>query len=321
MVVVAYDGLCTFEFGIAVEVFGLPRPEMGPDWYHCTVVAAESGPMRALGGVQITAEENLDLIRQAGTIVLPGWRSPTDPVPEALVSALRDAHAAGARLVSICSGVFAIAATGLLSGREATTHWRYAELLTARYPDIRFVPDVLYVDHGRLMTSAGSAAGLDLCLHIVRRDFGADAANRVARRLVVPAHRDGGQPQVIERPVPAEREGKRLSPLLDHMRRHLDQDHALRDLADRAGMSLRTFLRRFRDMTGTTPGEWLLRERVERAAELLRGTDAGIEDIATACGFPTAAALRYHVRTRFGTTPSRLRRDMGAPPAGPDPLT
>lgn len=304
----AYDGLCTFEFGIGVEVFGLPRPEMGPDWYRCSVVAAEPGPLRALGGISVLADGDLDLIRGAGLVLLPGWRSPAAPVPEPLRAALRDAHGAGACLVSICSGVFVLAATGLLAGRTATTHWRYEETLTRMYPDIGFVPDVLYVDHGDIMTSAGSAAGLDLCLHIVRRDFGPGAANSVAQRLVVPAHRDGAQPQRVARPVPTGREGRRLSPLLDHMRANLDKEHALRDLADRAGMSLRTFQRRFQEMTGTTPGEWLLAERVNRAAELLRTTRAGVEDIAGACGFASAAALRYHFRTRFGVPPVRYRR-------------
>ena len=192
VVVLAYDGLCTFEFGVAVEVFGLPRPEMGPDWYRFAVAGLDPGPMRAEGGVRLLADGGLDLLERAGTLVVPGWRGADEPVPEALSTALRAAAARGARILSICSGVFVLAAAGLLDGRRATTHWRHAEALAARHPGIRVTPDVLYVDEGPILTSAGSAAGIYLCLHLVRRDFGPAAANAVARRLVVPPHRDGG---------------------------------------------------------------------------------------------------------------------------------
>lgn len=307
--ILAYDGLCTFEFGIAVEVFALPRPELGPDWYKAIVVAAEPGPLSAMGGISITADGDLSLLADAGTIIVPGWRAAGAPVPEALCLALRAAHQRGCRLVSICSGAFVLAAAGLLAGRDATTHWRYEAILAERHPDIRYRPGLLYVDHGDVLTSAGSAAGLDLCLHIVRKDFGAAIANQVAQRLVLSSHRDGAQPQVLERPVPVEHEGRRLSPLLDRLRQELDREHALRDLAGSVGMSLRTFIRRFHELTGLSPGEWLLRERVARAEQLLAETDASIEDVATACGFPTAAALRYHFRNRVGMAPNRYRRN------------
>ncbi len=192
VVVLAYDGLCTFEFGVAVEIFGLPRPEMGPDWYRFAVAGLDPGPMRAEGGVRLLADGGLELLERAGTIVVPGWRGADEPVPGALATALRAAAARGARILSICSGVFVLAAAGLLDGRRATTHWRHAEALAARHPGIRVTPDVLYVDEGPILTSAGSAAGIYLCLHLVRRDFGPAAANAVARRLVVPPHRDGG---------------------------------------------------------------------------------------------------------------------------------
>ena len=215
VVALAYDGLCTFEFGIAIEVFGLPRPEMGPDWYRFAVCAVDQGRMRAVGGFQLVADGGLELLEEAGTIIIPGWRSAHGaPVPPALIESLRRAHARGARLMSICSGVFVLAAAGLLSGRRATTHWRYVERLSAAYPDIKVEPDVLYVDEGSVLTSAGSAAGIDLCLHVVRHDFGAEVANRLARRLVVPPHREGGQAQFIERPMPPAREGIRFGPRL-----------------------------------------------------------------------------------------------------------
>jgi AraC family transcriptional regulator, transcriptional activator FtrA len=195
VVALAYDGLCTFEFGVAVEIFGLDRPEMGDDWYSFRVAAIEPGPLRAAGGIRVTTDGGLGLIERAGTIVVPGWRGADEPVPARVIKALRRAHAKGARLLSFCSGVFVLAATGLLDGKRAVTHWRYAERLARAYPRIAVVPDVLYMDEGSVLTAAGSAAGIDLSLHLIRRDWGVAAANSVARRLVVPAHRDGGQAQ------------------------------------------------------------------------------------------------------------------------------
>lgn len=210
VVVLAYDGLCTFEFGIAVEVFGLPRPEMGENWYQFAVAGLDSGAMRATGGIHVVADGGLELLTQAGTIIIPGWKGSDVPVPAHLVDALRQAHQQGARLLSICSGVFILAATGLLSGRRATTHWRYSDTLKMQYPDINIEPDVLYIDEGTMLTSAGSAAGIDLGLHLIRRDYGSKAANQVARRLVVAPHRDGGQAQYIEKAVPVDYERSRL---------------------------------------------------------------------------------------------------------------
>jgi len=198
----AYDGLGTFELGIVVEVFGLPRPEFA-QWYRFRVCALGRRRLRATGGLLVQVNGSLAQLARAGTIVISGWRVTEEP-PARLVEALRRAHRRGARLVSICSGVFVLAATGLLDGRRATTHWRYADALRARYPRVRVEADVLYVDEGSILTSAGSAAGIDLCLHIVRRDFGADVANHVARRLVVAPLRDGGQAQFAERPIPPE---------------------------------------------------------------------------------------------------------------------
>jgi AraC family transcriptional activator FtrA len=306
VVALAYDGLRTFEYGSAVELFGLPRPEMGPNWYTFATAAIEPGPLRGLGGVQVIADGGLDLVEQAGTIIVAGWRGADKPVPRPVIEALQKAHASGARVMSICSGVFVLAAAGLLTGRRATTHWHDVDTLRARYPDIDVAPDVLYVDEGDILTSAGSAAGLDLGLHLIRRDFGPKAANIVARRLVVPPHRDGGQAQLIQRPVPDAFESPRLSPILDRMRADLAREHTVKALAEAAGMSSRTFLRRFEAATGTTPARWLLAERLARARDLLETTPAGVEQIAHAVGFG-AAALRRHFRAQFATTPRAHR--------------
>lgn len=308
VVALAYDGLCTFEFGCAVEVFGLPRPELGPDWYRFAVAALEPGPLRATGGVRVVADGGLELLEEAGTVVVPGWRGIAAPVPQALTDALRAAHARGARVVSICSGAAVLAAAGLLAGRRATTHWHYVEALRAAYPDVTVEPDVLYVDEGQVLTSAGSAAGIDVCLHLVRRDFGPEVANRLARRLVMPPHREGGQAQFVERPVPPAREGARLGPLLDRMRERLREDQPVARLAAEAGMSPRTFQRRFKAATGASPADWLLQERLARARELLEAGGRSLDDVADSCGFGTAAALRHHFRERLGTTPSGYRR-------------
>jgi AraC family transcriptional activator FtrA len=314
VVALAYDGLCTFEFGVAVEIFGLDRPEMGSDWYTFRVAAIERGPLRAMGGIEITAQGGPALLQRAGTIIVPGWRGADSPVPEHLVKALRAAHARGARLLSFCSGVFVLAAAGLLDGRRATTHWRYAERLARAYPGVHVVPDVLYVDEGNVLTAAGTAAGIDLSLHLIRRDWGATAANRVARRLVVPSHRDGGQAQFIEAPVPEAREGGRLSQLLDRMRQTPGQANSVAGLAKAAGMARRTFLRRFKSSTGATPGAWLMGVRVARARELLTSTDSPIEDVATAAGFGSAATLRHHFRRQMKVSPTDYRRQFGPAP-------
>jgi AraC family transcriptional regulator, transcriptional activator FtrA len=308
VVAVVYDGLCTFEFGCAVEVFGLPRPEMGENWYRFACASADPAPLRAAGGVQLIADGGLDLLAKAGTVIVPGWRSADARVPDSLCAALRDAYATGARILSLCSGAFVLAAARLLDNRDATTHWRYAEQLVQRYPQLRFVPDVLYVDEGNVLTAAGSAAGLDLCLHLVRRDWGPEIANQVARRLVVPAHRQGGQTQYVERPVPRERgSGSRLALLLDHVRATLDQDWPVERLAAEAAISVRALHRRFREAVGQSPGVWLTAERVSRARELLEGSSLPIEGVATACGFGSAATLRHHFRAVLGTSPAAYR--------------
>jgi AraC family transcriptional activator FtrA len=311
VVLLAFDGLCTFEYSCAFEIFGLARPEAGPDWYRFKIAAAESGPLRGAGAVEVRADGGLTLLDDAFMVVIPGWRGPDAPVPAPLITALRAAHARGCRLVSICSGAFVLAAAGLLAGKRATTHWRHAEKLASRYPDVRVVSDVLYVDEGSVLTSAGSAAGLDLCLHVVRRDFGARVANEVARRLVMPAHRDGGQLQVISRPVPR-RAGTRLASLLDRIRSRLDEEWPLERIASEAHLSIRSVHRHMRDTTGMAPGAWLLAERISRAQELLEETALPIAEIARHVGFNDAGLLRAHFRKTLGVAPRDYRIRFGA---------
>jgi AraC family transcriptional activator FtrA len=315
VVALAYDGLCTFEFGVAVEIFGLDRPEMGGNWYSFRVAAADPGPMRAMGGIRVSTDGGLGLLERAGTIIVPGWRGADTPVPARLVRALRRAHERGARLLSFCSGVFVLAATGLLDGKRATTHWRYSGKLAQAYPRINVIQDVLYVDEGNVLTAAGTAAGIDLSLHLIRRDWGTAAANSVARRLVVPPHRDGGQAQFIEAPVPQAREGGRLGQVLDRIRAEPARDTSIAGLAREAGMSRRTFLRRFKAGTGATPGAWLMRARLARARQLLETTRLGLDDVAAEAGFGTAANLRHHFRKELKVSPSDFRRRFGAPAA------
>ena len=313
VVALAYDGLCTFEFGVAVEVFGLKRPEFEFPWYKFIVCGAERGLLRATGGVAVRPKYGLDMLSLAGTIVIPGWRDRDEKPPERLLAALRKAHARGCRILTICSGVFVLAETGLLDGRRATTHWRYTDELQRRYPEIRVDPGVLYVDEGDLLTSAGSAAGIDLCLHLVRRDYGARVANAVAKRLVAPPHRDGGQSQYIAPPPAREAagHGARLARLLDWAVAHLDDQLPVTRLAAEAGMSLRTFERRFRQETGATPNEWLTRQRLRRAQELLETTDRGIERISAECGL-SPETLRHHFSRLLHTSPSAYRRTFTA---------
>jgi AraC family transcriptional activator FtrA len=310
VVLLAFDGMPLFEFSIAVEIFGLDRPEMGPDWYNFQTASLKSGPMRTTAGLRVTADAGLKTFTSAGTIIVPGW--PLNRfVPPELTEALKAAHDRGARLLTICSGVFVLAASGLLAGKRATTHWKYTDNVKAAYPEIELVPDVLYIDEGQILTSAGSAAGIDLCLHLIRRDFGPSAANTVARRLVVPPHRDGGQAQFIERSVPISYESDRLGPLLDSMRQNLHLEHRIPDLARRVGMSERTFLRRFNEATGMTPAKWLLNVRMCEARDHLETSDISIDHIAAHTGFGTSTNLRHHFREQMGTTPTAYRLTFG----------
>jgi AraC family transcriptional activator FtrA len=309
--ILAYDQLCMFEFGIAVEVFGLPRPEFeGLGWYSYEIVGIEPGPLRSMGGITVDANHDLDRLAHADLIVVPGWRGSQAPVPEPLAEALRAAHARGARIATLCSGVFVPARAGLLSGKRATTHWRYAQTLQELFPDIAVQSDILYLDEGDILTAAGSAAGIDLCLHIVRKDFGSDIANMVARRLVLPAHREGGQAQFISRPVAKERQG-RIGPLCDMLLERMDEPWTIAAMARASNLSERSLIRHFQQATGMSPMNWLIAERIERSRQLLETTTLDLDAIATAAGFQAAETFRHHFRTRIGVSPSAYRRSFG----------
>jgi len=311
-VVLAYDQLCTFEFGIAIELFGLPRPEFDR-WYTLRVARVEEGPLRAAGGISVEAPYTLKILDSAGTIIVPGWRGAHTPVPELLRRKLRKAHADGARILSFCSGVFVLAAAGLLDGKLAATHWRYAAELSALFPDVTIDADVLYVDSGNVITSAGSAAAIDMGLHLIRRDFGTEVANVVARRLVVPPHRDGGQKQFVNAPVPAPREHS-LARLLESLTESLAEEHTVQSMAKQAMMSTRTFARRFAAATGTTPHRWLQLQRVRLAQQLLETTTRPLQYIAERSGFSDPQLLRLHFKRVVGTSPSAYRAKFNSKP-------
>lgn len=250
-------------------------------------------------------------MRRAGTIIVPSWRDPLESPPAALLGQLRAAHRRGARIVGLCLGSFVLAAAGLLEGRRATTHWLWAAEFARRHPGVDLDPSVLYVDEGDVLTSAGTAAGIDCCLHLLRKDCGAEAASYVARRLVVPPHRQGGQAQYIETPMPAVRAGDRFTQALEWAAGHLDRPHDLDSLASRAAMSRRNFTRRFRRTTGTTPSRWLLGQRLARAQRLLETGARPIERIAEMCGFGSAVSMRQHFARSLGTSPAAYRREFG----------
>lgn len=305
VVAIAYDGLCTFEFGIVVEAFALPRPEFDFPWYRFRVAAAER-PIRAMGGFSLQVDAGLEILEDAQTIVVPGWRNRDEAPPPALVEALQAAHRRGARLLSICSGAFVLAAAGLLDGRRATTHWRHAPHLADACPGATLVDDVLYVEDQGVVTSAGSSAGIDACLHLIRADHGTKIANIVARRLVMPPHRDGGQAQYVDAPIQA-RPGRSIAAVLDWARERLAEPLEIGALARHAGLSERTFLRRFRDGTGISPLKWLRRERIGRAMKLLEDSDMALADVGAACGFASPESFRKAFFEIARTSPAAYR--------------
>lgn len=306
--VLAFEGMSAFETGIVTEVFGLRWPDIDVPWYDLTICADRPGSVSVIGGATLHTSYGLDDLASADTVIVPSVADVNgDPTPE-VIAALRLAYSNGARLVSICSGSFALAAAGVLDGLRATTHWRYADLLRRRYPRVDVDPTPLYVDSGRVLTSAGCAAGLDLCLHIVRRDHGGDIANAIARRLVIQPHRAGGQAQYIEAPVPADPDDDRITESMQWALQHLATTMTLRTLADRAHMSTRTYLRQFSRATGTTPIRWLIAQRIQASLPLLETTDTPIEQIAVSVGFETGVTYRHHFGQAMQTSPSAYRR-------------
>jgi AraC family transcriptional activator FtrA len=301
--------MAPFELGIVVEVFALPRPELETDWWYELDVVTErpDEPLRMVGGMTMQVDHGLDRLTAADTVVIPAW--PVDRSPSAeLLDALREAGGRGARLVSICSGAFLLAATGLLDGRTAATHWRYADALQRRHPRVKVDPEVLYVEDPPFVTSAGSAAGIDACLHLIRSDHGSGVANLLARRMVVPAHRDGGQAQFIERPVGSGDADALLRQAMDWAVGHLAEPVRVDDLARRAFMAPRTFSRRFAEATGTSPLRWVTEQRVAASLPLLESSDHPVEHVAALVGFTRPAAFRQQFQRVMRTTPSAYRR-------------
>jgi len=300
-----------FELACAAEVFG-SAPQDGPARYAFRICAENPGPLQTTAGYAMLVDAGLEALREADTVVVPGWQPSGAPVPPTVIEALRAAHRRGARIVAICTGAFVLARAGLLDGRRATTHWRSTARLAAAFPEVRVDQDVLFVDHGDVATSAGTGAGIDLCLHLVRADHGAAYAAEIARSMVLPPHREGSQLQYAAQPAPA-RADESLAPLLEWATDRLDTPLTLIQLAERAGLSSRTLARRFAEQLGTSPGQWLLGRRLDAARVLLEQTDLPVEAVAARVGLASAVNLRRRFRTHLGTTPGAYRRTFGDP--------
>lgn len=313
--VLVYDGVAPFELGVLSEAWGADRSDEGLPVMDFAVCASGAGPVHTSGGFDLVTSHDLSRAAVADLVAVPGIDD-GGPPPAEVLEALRAAHARGARVMSLCTGAFVLGAAGLLDGRSCTTHWRHSTELARRFPSARVQPEVLYVDDDRVLTSAGTAAGLDACLYLWREEFGAAAASTVARRMVVPPQREGGQAQFIRSPVPA-CDAETLGPLLVWLTEHLGEQHTVETLAQAASMSPRTFARRFRAETGTTPHAWITSQRVMRAEELLETTDRSVDWIADEVGFGTAAMLRHHFTKARSVSPQHYRRTFSAP--GPTP--
>ncbi|TRO58898.1 GlxA family transcriptional regulator [Streptomyces sp. IB201691-2A2] len=295
-----------FELACASEVFGTVLQDV-PARYSFRICAERPGPLQTTVGYTMLVDAGLTALREADTVVVPGWQPPGTPVPPTVTEALRAAHRRGARIVAICTGAFVLARAGLLDGRRATTHWRGTAQLAAAFPEVQVDSDVLFVDHGDVATSAGTGAGIDLCLHLVRADHGAAYAAQIARNMVLPPHREGSQLQYAAQPAPA-RADESLAPLLEWATSRLDTRLTLGRLAGHAGLSSRTLARRFTEQLGTSPGQWLLGRRLDAARVLLERTDLPVEAIATRVGLASAVNLRRRFRAHLGTTPGAYRR-------------
>jgi transcriptional regulator GlxA family with amidase domain len=308
--VVAFDGISAFHLSVPSLVFGEDRAEIGVPRFRVRVCAAEAGPIRTTAGFKLDAEHGLEGLAGAAIVIVPSWRDPDQRPPQPLLAALQRAHARGATIVGLCLGAFVLAEAGLLDGRPATTHWHWAKSFGERYPSVRLDADVLYVDDGDVITSAGTVASIDCCLYILRRKVGAEIANRVARRLVVAPHRQGGQAQYIEQPVQRDLEGDRLAATLAWAASHLADAHGVDSLAKRTRMSRRTFTRRFREATGTSLNPWLRNQRVAAAQSLLEKSNATLDEIALAVGFGSTVSLRQHFGNVLQTSPGQYRRQF-----------
>ena len=310
--VIACDEIPLFELSIPLKVFGLDRSAtLGVEWYRTTLCAGEPAPLSTCVGARLEGLHSLRAVAHADTVIVPFWRDVTERPPEAFVAAVRRAFERGARIVSLCSGAFVLAAAGILDGRRATTHWVYADELRRQYPLVEVEIDSIYVDEGEVLTSAGSAAGIDLCLHIVRADFGAAIANAVARGIVVAPHREGSQAQFVAWPVVELPDADQIGRALAWLETRLDRPTTVAEMAAQVFMSPRSFARHFRAKTGTTPLQWLLERRLQRAQELLEERDEPVKTIARQCGFGSAASLRQHFRRQTSLSPQTYRRLYG----------
>lgn len=308
IVVLAIPGIAPFEFGVICEVFGVDRSESGGPTFDFTIATAKPGRVPTNLGFDMVVENDLSVASEADLIAVPAHA--LDGVDEAYLDVIRAAEKRGAWVLSVCSGAFVLAQAGILDGRRSTTHWMYTDKLAERYPHTEVDPEVLFVEDRGVVTSAGTASGIDAALHIVRKELGASAANIIARRMVIPPQRDGGQSQYIEAPIVACKSDS-LAPITDWMVQHLDEELSVDELAKRALMSSRTFARKFRAETGTTPAAWLNRQRLLRAQQLLEQTDYGLEQVASEAGFGIAAVMRHHFVKTLQTTPAAYRRSFG----------
>lgn len=308
--VLAFDGVSPFHLSVPLLVFGEDRQELGVPRFDLRICACEAGPLRSTAGLAVTPAAGLRGLQSADIVIVPSWRDVSERPPEALLLALQRAWRRGATIVGLCLGAFVLAEAGLLDGKAATTHWHWAAAFRQRFPQVRLAPDVLYVEEDRILTSAGTAAGLDCCLHLLRRICGPQVANRVARRLVIAPHRAGGQAQFVEEPVPQSAAGDRLGAVLAWVAGHLDQPHGIDALAQRAAMSRRSFTRHFQKATGTSVLQWLVQQRLAAACRLLEGGTQSVEAIAAAVGFGSAVSLRQHFLRTYGVSPQAWRRQF-----------
>ncbi len=304
--VVAFNHFSPFHLSVPCIIFGDLLHDQ--KLFELKIYAEESGPIQSHEGLSVQSSLSVEELAQADIIIVPSWRDPAEKPNQAMLDAMVEAHARGNQVVGLCLGTYVLAYAGLLKNHKAATHWEFEQDFISRFPDVDLDCNALYVDDDRLITSAGTAAGLDCCLYLVRQRYGSAIANKLARRMVIPPYREGGQAQFIERPIPFTTKDARINTLLDYLRNNLNKIHGLDELAEHSKMSRRTFTRQFYKATGMSVGGWLLSERLQRSQELLESTSLAIDAIAEQIGFQSTASLRQHFKDRFNVTPSEWRR-------------